>query len=70
MLEKILEKTTIKDIFPIIIMSIAIVGFWRGIWGIMDLYLFPDKFLMSSLFSTLIGIIILLGISFYKNKRR
>ena len=68
MLEKIFEKTTFKDIFPIIIASIAIVGFWRGIWGLMDIYLFSENILKSYLSSVLLGLIILLGISFYKRK--
>jgi hypothetical protein len=69
MLEKVLEKTTTRDLIPIIIMSIAIVGFWRGIWGLMDSFLFPQNHLISSLSSALIGLAILLGISFYKNKK-
>lgn len=69
MLEKIFEKTTTKDLIPIIIASIAIVGFWRGIWGLMDLYLFPKNTLISSLVSATIGLTILFGISFYKKRK-
>lgn len=69
MLEKIFEETSFKDIIPIIIASIAIVGFWRGIWGLMDLYLLPTSLEKSYLSSVVIGLIILLGIAFYKKKK-
>lgn len=68
MLEQIFEKTTLKDLIPIIIASIAIVGFWRGIWGLMDMYIYPNNALMSNITSVVIGLIILIGIGLYKRK--
>lgn len=68
MLEKIFEKIKLVDLFPTIIASICIVGFWRGIWGLMDIYLFPENYLISSIASAGIGLIILLGISLYRKK--
>lgn len=70
MLEKIFEKINFKDLVPIIIASICIVGFWRGIWGLMDIFLFPDNELKSYISSAIIGFIMLIGISVYKNKRK
>lgn len=26
-----------------IIIGVAVVSFWRGVWGFLDLYLFPQK---------------------------
>jgi hypothetical protein len=69
MLERIFEKINLRDLFPIIIASICIVGFWRGIWGLMDIYLFPKNHLISSISSASIGLIILLGISLYRRKK-
>jgi len=69
MLEKIFEEIELRDLFPIIIASICIVGFWRGIWGLMDEFLFPKNHLTSSIASAIIGLIILLGISFYRRKK-
>lgn len=68
MLEEILEKTTIKDIIPIIIISIAIVSFWRGIWGLMDLYIYPNNSLLSHSISVGIGLIVIIAITFYRRK--
>lgn len=69
MLERLFEKTTFKDVIPIIIASIAIVGFWRGIWGLMDIYLFPTNLEKSYLASVVLGLIIILGIAFYRKKK-
>lgn len=44
-----------------IVMSIAVVAIWRGVWGLMDWYLFPTNPLLSYLFSIVIGFIILMS---------
>jgi hypothetical protein len=38
----------------------GIVTIWRGIWGLMDLYLFPDQPQISYILSIVIGVIVLL----------
>lgn len=43
----------------IILIAIAIVCFWRGAWGLMDLYIFPDHEAISYMVSMGIGIVIL-----------
>jgi len=53
------SKRSLKDIFYTIIIAFAIISFWRGVWGIMDLYLFPENLLMSFSISILIGAVIL-----------
>jgi len=70
MLEQIFEKTNLADVGFIIIASIAIVCFWRGVWGLMDVYLFPGNSTLSFLTSITLGIIVLIGIAFYKGKRK
>lgn len=52
-------KTRHKIIFSIII-GIAVVAFWRGVWGLLDIYLFPDNLQLSLWASIIIGIIILI----------
>jgi hypothetical protein len=37
----------------------AIIAFWRGLWGLMDLYVFPEEPTVSFLVTFLIGIVIL-----------
>ena len=48
-------KQTIFTLF----IGIAVVAFWRGAWGIMDSYLFPNNYKLSSWFSILIGLLVL-----------
>ncbi len=46
-------------IFSLII-AFAVVSFWRGAWGILDQYLLPNNFILSSWISLIIGISILI----------
>lgn len=55
---KFTEKYT-RSAITIIGVVFAIVLFWRGTWGLLDLYLFPDNMLLSYLISAAAGIIIL-----------
>jgi len=42
-----------------ILIGTAVVLFWRGVWGLLDLYFFPDHQVISFIGSLLIGIGIL-----------
>ena len=46
-------------------LAVAIVSVWRGVWGLMDLYVFPENESVSFLVSIIIGILIL---SFHDHK--
>ncbi len=46
--------------FHIFIDVIAVVLVWRGVWVLVDMYLFPDKLLLSSVLGIVIGILILM----------
>lgn len=39
-----------------ILIGLAVVAFWRGAWGIMDVYIFPDNYGLSSLICLVAGI--------------
>ncbi len=39
---------------------VAVVLIWRGIWGTMDLFVFPNHPFLSYLTSTVLGIILLM----------
>ena len=45
----------------IILVGIAVVLFWRGIWGLLDLYLFPGHDSLSFIASVVLGLAILIG---------
>ncbi len=53
------KKEIHKNLFLTLMLALAAVAFWRGAWGIMDIYLFQDNYLVSSLISLATGIIIL-----------
>ncbi|OGK09440.1 hypothetical protein A2767_05335 [Candidatus Roizmanbacteria bacterium RIFCSPHIGHO2_01_FULL_35_10] len=42
-----------------LIVGIGLISVWRGIWGLMDLYIIPDNPLVSFLISILFGVGIL-----------
>ncbi len=42
-----------------ILIAIAVVMIWRGVWGILDTFLFPNYPLISYIISLTMGIIIL-----------
>lgn len=42
-----------------LIVALAIAIFWRGIWGFMDLYFFPNMLPLSFALSIFFGLIIL-----------
>jgi len=51
-------KKNHPNIYSIII-GAAIIMFWRGLWGLMDLYLFPENPTLSFSASALLGLLLL-----------
>ncbi|MBW3013240.1 hypothetical protein KY325_00465 [Candidatus Woesearchaeota archaeon] len=49
-----------QTIFAIII-AVAVISLWRGIWGLMDEYLLPNHYELSLWLSVAIGLAILIG---------
>jgi hypothetical protein len=47
------------QVFLAIVIASGVIAFWRGLWGLMDLYLFPHNEAISSLMSILIGLAVL-----------
>lgn len=43
-----------------LLIATAVISFWRGLWGMMDTYLFPEQEFLSYAVSILIGIVLLL----------
>ena len=42
-----------------IIIGASIIMFWRGCWGLMDLYLFPNNETLSYIVSIALGLLLL-----------
>lgn len=44
----------------LLLLAIGVVAVWRGVWGLMDLYIFPNDLIMSFTASIIIGVVLLL----------
>ena len=49
----------LKKNFTIFVLAVGIVLVWRGVWGLLDLYLFPGNEALSFTVSIIAGIVIL-----------
>ena len=52
-----LWKKRIKAIY----IAAGLIAFWRGVWGLLDMYLFPDNLTASYSISVIVGILILVS---------
>lgn len=48
-----------STVFSILVIGTAAVLFWRGAWGLLDLYFFPNDPLISYGVSLVVGFVIL-----------
>jgi len=46
--------------FFAILIGIAVILFWRGVWAVADVLIFPDDYLLSGIISLLLGLFILI----------
>jgi len=53
------ERRSLRKVFNTVILAFAIVAFWRGSWGLMDEFLFPNNHRLSLWISLFLGIFIL-----------
>ncbi|MEA3248216.1 MAG: hypothetical protein U9Q73_00765 [Nanoarchaeota archaeon] len=67
MLETILKKTNLGDVFIGVVAALAIICVWRGSWNLLDKFLLPENFILSQLSSIVFGILILIIMSRYKS---
>jgi len=49
-----------RGLLFVILIGFAVISFWRGIWGLMDVYLFPSNYSLSLIASVIIGLAILI----------
>ncbi len=54
-----LFKNNKKKTLYLIITGIGIVLFWRGIWLLLDEFLFPNNLVLSASISVVVGLLIL-----------
>lgn len=60
MFRRISKMRTRHQIIFAILIGFAVISFWRGVWGLMDEYLFPENYQLSLWVSLILGIVILI----------
>jgi len=55
------SKREIK-LFDSLLIDLSAIMIWRGVWGLMDIYLFPNHAELSFISSILFGIALMLGL--------
>jgi len=53
------SQSTHHKVVTALLVGTGVVLFWRGIWGLADVLLFPDNLIVSHLVSVFVGIGIL-----------
>lgn len=48
-----------EHLFLALLVGTAVIAVWRGIWNLLDLYLYPNDIVLSSIISIIIGLVIL-----------
>jgi hypothetical protein len=56
------------EIIKAVLIGAAVISFWRGVWGLMDIYLFPNNPAVSFVISLLMGVAILYGTNHISKK--
>jgi len=57
---KRLILSNLKKFFSLLIISFVIISFWRGIWGLMDEFLFPSDYKLSLFIPLFLSILVLI----------
>ena len=60
MFRKLIKLKIKHQVLFLIIITFAVISFWRGVWGLMDEYLLPNNMQLSYVASIFIGVIILI----------
>ena len=59
MYTKFKQMGSFKQILFALLIGFAVISFWRGVWGLLDIYLLPNNQSASFWISIIIGIVIL-----------
>jgi len=60
MYKKFSQMSNFKQILFALLIGIAVVSFWRGVWELLDIHLFPNNRELSLWVSLVIGVVILI----------
>ncbi|MBU2100354.1 hypothetical protein KKG83_01920 [Candidatus Micrarchaeota archaeon] len=60
MIKKFHELETKHQLVVALLVAFAVVSFWRGVWGLMDVHLIPQDIHISYWASLIIGLFVLI----------
>lgn len=58
MYKKIKKLKTHHQFIYSVVIAISLICLWRGTWGLLDTYLFPNNLLLSYFLSFLLGLLV------------
>jgi len=58
--ESIRETSNSAKVIYAILIGFAVISFWRGVWGLWDVYVFPNNHPVSLIVSVVVGLVILI----------
>jgi len=62
--EKYADLKKNHQIMVAVLIAFAVIAFWRGVWGLLDFYLFPENLELSLWASAVLGLGILSGMHY------
>lgn len=62
----ILQRPEHRPIKDTLIIDLAAILLWRGVWGLLDIYLFPEIPQISFIASIVVAILLMLALRFSK----
>lgn len=58
--KRLYKKKRERGFWQAVVIDVSAVLLWRGLWGLMDLYIFPNHQELSFVFSAGLGLLLLL----------
>jgi len=60
MFKRISKMESKHQLIFAVVIALAVVSFWRGVWGLMDKYFLPNNHTLSLITSLVLGLVILI----------
>lgn len=64
MFNRLKKLTPINQLLFALLVGFAVISFWRGVWGLLDVYLFPNNYVLGLWVSVIVGMGILVGTNY------
>lgn len=48
-----------SSFFPSLVVVVAVVMVWRGVWNLLDMYVFPEQPILSNVVCIVVGLVLL-----------